>query len=164
MQIDLDRTQNWLNRTQAIRRIPAVRGGLVRDWRTNRQTVSFVLAGLLCFQMVMLIPRPTPRKPQKSIPAVSAPALTESVVPLSPISPQPLPSIPPAQTLTQSRNTTQFASSGQSWFPQERTDRIAPHAPIWLVDDLMNQTIKGTISQAARAPQLPRTGISVLNR
>jgi len=39
---DLDKTQEWLNRTLAISREPPVRGGLRTDRKTRRQTIAGV--------------------------------------------------------------------------------------------------------------------------
>src|ERR1700724_1362617 len=54
---DLDKTQEWLNRTQQIGRTPALRGGLAPDHRGRRHTtlsvvfaLTVVLLGSLLFR------------------------------------------------------------------------------------------------------------------
>ena len=51
---DLDKTQEWLNRTLAIRREPPVRGGVRTDHRTRRQTaLGLGVVGLALLAMLL---------------------------------------------------------------------------------------------------------------
>src|ERR1044071_8183046 len=95
MQVDLDRTQEWLNRTQAIRRTPAVRGGVAADHTSLRQTAAFVLGGLLVMLILLLIPRPSHEQQKRLVVAALPPAVTDlatrvELLPLRPLPLQPL--------------------------------------------------------------------------
>src|SRR5689334_6059877 len=52
---DLDKTQEWLNRTMAIRREPPLRGGVRGDFKARRQTIAGVaLVGLVLLLLACL--------------------------------------------------------------------------------------------------------------
>jgi len=52
---DLDKTQEWLNRTQQIGRTPALRGGLAPDYRARRHTALSVLFALTVVALGILL-------------------------------------------------------------------------------------------------------------
>ena len=164
MEIDLDKTQEWLNRTQAIRRIPPVRGGVKKDYRTIRQTTAFVLAALLCIPLLMLIPRPAPSSPKRIELSAALPALTDLSAPVVIPRPQFMPEQPERLTLTPLRQSTQLTNYSGTWTAPPRTDHIAPHAPIWLVSEPHSWYPEAATPQSAYVPHLPRSGIAILNR
>src|SRR5579872_2333650 len=52
---DLDKTQEWLDRTQQIGRTPALRGGVAPDDRSRRHTVLSVLFALSALLLICLL-------------------------------------------------------------------------------------------------------------
>jgi hypothetical protein len=58
---DLDKTQEWLNRTQALNRVPAMRGGLQEDRRPYQQAAVGVAILLLFLVFIIQSPRFRPR-------------------------------------------------------------------------------------------------------
>ena len=52
---DLDKTQEWLNRTQQIGRTPALRGGVAPDDRSRRHTILSVLFALSALLLICLV-------------------------------------------------------------------------------------------------------------
>lgn len=63
---DLDRTQDWLRRTQQVGRPPPARGGLAPDVRARRQTLACVGASAAVLAGLALLPGP--RGPAPSAP------------------------------------------------------------------------------------------------
>lgn len=164
MQVDLDRTQEWLNRTQAIRRTPAVRGGVIRDTRTMRQTLAFVLTGLLLILVVFLIPRPSLEEPKRIVSPEFLPALTDLPRHVALPAPQPLPALPFQMAYTKARLSSNVLNEPRIWHYPPRTDRIAPHAPIWIVSEPVTWTPPVASTPTPPSQHLPPSGISVLSR
>jgi hypothetical protein len=67
---DLDKTQQWLDRTLAIRREPPMRGGLKPDHKTRRQTAF----GVALVALVILLLAMLPVRKQVVAAAAAAPA------------------------------------------------------------------------------------------
>lgn len=138
VEIDLDKTQEWLERTQQLGRTPAVRGGVAPDHRARRQTIGAVglVAGILL--ALAMVPRPLPASQSlvsdaRKILSTESPPLVAAVARPSPTPVLPrrdLIATPPtpsrANNQTQGRRRSLVAASGNP------TDRIAPHAPIWI--------------------------------
>ena len=164
MQVNLDRTQEWLNRTQAIKRTPAVRGGVVREKRTARQTASFMLTALLLLLAVFLAPRPAHEGTKRIASMEILPALTDYAGEISQPPPQPLPTHPLHAAPSRSRWSSQVLNEARIWHYPPRANRIAPHAPIWMVSEPGSWTAPGASSPSAPAQHLPQSGISILNR
>ena len=140
MQIDLDRTQEWLNRTQSFPRTPPVRGGVNVDRKARRQTAFGVIIVLAAIVLLALFPRP-----DRTIPSVVAPegqldnAGARDLLSIT---------IPGSRDVLRSKSRT--ASSGEL-APSARgylystysgpylndspldTGIVAPPAPVWLV-------------------------------
>jgi hypothetical protein len=164
MEIDLDKTQEWLNRTQAIRRTPPVRGGIVKDVRTNRETALCVLAGLLCIILVMLVPRPTPSPLERVELSAALPAVTDLAASASMIQPHYTPAQPATGALISHRPTSQLTTNPITWNAPPPNDRIAPHAPIWLESEPRPLVPEPGNPHGASSVHLPPTGLSIINR
>src|SRR5258706_3845802 len=164
MEIDIDKTQEWLNRTQAIRRKPPVRGGVAKAHLTTRQTLGFVLVALLCILLLTMIPRPGPSLP-KSIQLPEALAsLTDLAAPVVIPPPEYLPGPPARLTQTPMRPQSQLTNYPRTWNAQRQFDHIAPHAPIWLVSEPHSWYPEPSTPQSAAQMHLPGNGTTILSR
>ena len=125
---DLDKTQEWLNRTQELRRKPAVRGGVLKDVRARNQALAGVGAVMVAVLALALLPwsgRPTETH---SIPNAPVPQSARASSALEPApaliaSPSPKPAPPPAAVVPPIALPTG---------PSTPIPRAAPFAPIWL--------------------------------
>ncbi len=129
--LDDHRTIEWLNRTQALSRAPAMRGGAAVDHGTRRQTVTAVAFVLLLLLILILLPWPTGKSE-----VIAGPV--EAVVPgLTQVArkPSPPPATPPIVARPTGRTTAVSVSPSDRDLLQAaalRSDRIAPHAPVWM--------------------------------
>ena len=140
---DLDKTQQWLDRTLAINKQPPVRGGVKTDHRTRRQT----LAGVMIVGIVLLALALWPRAAVKV--KAETPLSRVKVPAADPAGPEALTiaaaqSPIPRETPNQRRRTTRRTkwvvptrSIDQKWAlsNRDRTENqttVAPPAPIWL--------------------------------
>ena len=139
MEIDLDKTQDWLNRTQSISRGPAVRGGVDPDLRARRQTASgiaLVVAAVLLLLFLPTVERlinqaatqaaQSEAKPQGGLLNSARSTAVESAF-------SPVPSVSPGRQayarklpMTEYRGPY-FTAMGVA------TDHVPPPAPVWLV-------------------------------
>jgi hypothetical protein len=77
---DLDRTQEWLNRTQALHRVAAMRGGLQEDRRPYRQAA--IGAGIVLVFLLLLIQLSGSRPHIAAAPPAPPPLSTASLAPV----------------------------------------------------------------------------------
>lgn len=138
MELDLDKTQEWLNRTQQWSRTPAVRGGVETDHRSRRQAIAGLALVLLGILILALIPRPQPvtqRIAQAPLGPAPMPAGRRDIL-ASSYSPPAVPiERPPMITLTGPPKPGHMFINDQPYFTvvRHRGDHVPPPAPIWLV-------------------------------
>jgi hypothetical protein len=85
---DLDKTQEWLNRTIQLNRTPPVRGGVRTDHRARRQTAAGVLLFVSALTLIVWITTALRTSSVQPL-AAPAPAKAESVVAALPAVPAP---------------------------------------------------------------------------
>ena len=136
---DLDKTQEWLNRTIQINKTPPVRGGVRTDYRARRQTLSGIAALLLVIGGLALWPHPHPvaPKPTTSTPvaktAVPAVASQTLVINTAPVQVPPMPQfIFPSDQAAGVALVHSSVRNSQAGLNRRSSDAVAPAAPIWL--------------------------------
>src|SRR5215831_17184541 len=88
--LDDHRTLEWMNRTQAINRMPAMRGGIAVDHQTRRQTAAGLGVVLLVLLILLLLPWPSGKATIAAPVRAIAPQITEVSR-----KPSPVPALPP---------------------------------------------------------------------
>jgi hypothetical protein len=136
---DLDKTQEWLNRTIQINKTPPVRGGVSTDYRARRQTLSGIAALLLVIGGLALWPHPRPVAPRAAppAPAVQATAPTtlaqDLIINTTPVQ---VPQVPqfnfPPESAAGVALVHSSVRNSQAGVNRRSSDAVAPAAPIWL--------------------------------
>ncbi|MCC6727809.1 MAG: hypothetical protein IT208_00550 [Chthonomonadales bacterium] len=120
---DLDRTQEWLRRTQQIGRPPPVRGGVVPDVRARRQTLACVGASAAVLAGLALLPGP--RGPAPAAPRAVALARARWL---------PARAMDASGAALHAARATGAPTSGMPGIasPPPAGSHVAPPAPVWL--------------------------------
>jgi hypothetical protein len=119
-----ERTLEWQNKTQAIRRASVTRGGQVTDYRARRHTTAGIAAiGLLLLALIAAMPRLRPAAPSR----VTAPS------PMTPVDRTAFAADVPVPAV---RQTAPVRSSPQSpdiaWMEMSLPGHVPPPAPVWI--------------------------------
>jgi hypothetical protein len=134
--INLDRTQEWLNRTQSWPRTPPVRGGAAPDPSARRQSIIGVALVLIGVLILVLIPRPentvtTAITPKVELPVASHPQVITASFAAPPIVRQRSTSTPLLPSLSLPLAVNSYFYREESPLVRVPTDRVAPPAPVW---------------------------------
>jgi hypothetical protein len=153
-----EKTQEWLLRTQEIRRRPALRGGVQPDYRTRRDTaLSLVMVVFSLSMLVMFSPRllhPLNREASEEAPRRLLANHPMVKVFTGPFRPFPIQAMPYTEEVVLSESQGYFV--GAVFRPAALLPppgHVAPSAPVWL--DRSASLAAGRISLLPASSGLP---------